>query len=1141
MKLHIFILCILFTASVPLYADNDTIETADKTLKAFSAGHNHGADCDHTHIAEVAEGIRNEVCPNFLATQMIERDSSLFGFLSADNTCDEYLSKSKNTTSTNPQELEHYLQNKPPFSKLNTTSISDCLSHPVHIPINKTSSTAKEKILPENKHNALIAEYYLTQHQLESGMSNTLQEITAIDQLIGNPNLSGIDCDKFQHSTNTLNECKSLQQCSPPRANLDQLTKETMDTMKAITAIDQEINRLNSEINRLNSMRQNKAINKVKIKDLQAEIKNFKERKAGLQSLYPWTTGRVFLKGEGWFGKGYSENSTKEEVKELIKKQMSYTKTRLEKNMNEMQQAFSCIRYNKECKDLDFDQVMAKTPAIDTENIFGNSSLDEMSPEEIRSMSADQKTSHLKNTIATNYFNLAQCRQGVREDASKFKTDLGFFALDVGLTIATVGLGAAAIAGRLAVRAGSNISKAQRLQNLGLMGIDVAFSAPHINRAIDKCDGYMNQLERLAGEKADNVCSKLPVRSKLTSDLKSCLLTASLASLPIVVPGVAVAGRALAKKAGIVKGGGPSSPAPKDPAPTSPSGGLSNSPALPAPSALPKSTSPATAESKALALKTDSPPVGAVKNPSSSRTPETKALPAPRQQRSQTTNGSTRATDSAKTEVKALPAPSQRSSSSSRTARRGTDTTSSGAGSSTRRQGDAQTGQSRSNSLERGVQARQTQRTRSSQRANNRFHNLKDSENRARGLSKRIMQIIKRNDVTKPGKNSIGNYLAQARAHLKQENPRLSDDRISQIIVQELKQQGANIRYTKGNYRVQNNEGVFIVNANSGKISRVANKGQARSSTPRQANRQDLQPAGSAGRTQNTSRSTAVVLRSNNNRNVVPKRVNTPQTRSQKPNTRQHIASTGARTARQIDSPPGTKPDRLVPRSIRAGVAARNVAAGVAGAGVVGSTATDIGEEDSSSDTGDSSNNGDTNNDQNSGRDNSNDNSDNNEDSDKEKKKKEEDWDCSKYKGGNPQNRRETICYYYMKTAQLEAETKQIRQNTQALNQFKSQVWLGVKENQVPPSFFTNIQKNIQQNKGFTADYLSSFRLMYDISRIQDQYLAPNDRNRLRQILQDTGQYMNSPNLDGYSHIQESINILLNRLQLPINDRYFRL
>ena len=829
MKLHILTIFAVLIITLPLQAEEES-NLWDDFFSFFSSGDNQGENCEdeEENTAEkLAEDIRSEVCPNFLMEQAIKRDSFVMlnnWSISPDKTCGR--NNPVNSHFNDSQELETYLKNKEPFSKIDTNPISDCLSHPVHVKVNKSSTTTREKTLPENKHKILITEYYLTQHRLESGLTNTLHDITAIDQLIGKSTLDGIDCKKFQSIPNISNECNSLQQCSPPPADLSQSARETIETMRAIKAIDQQIKKLKGPRGRHANKK-----NKNKIQEL-------KERKASLQSLYPWVAGRIFQKG-------YEEEANEEEVTQLIKEQLSDTRERLEKNVNEMKQAVSCIRYNQTCDEVKFDKVMAKTPPIDTKNIFQKNKIRSMSDSEREALSNEQREIFKRDLTAHTYFYEAQCRQQIRENVTEANKELGYFALDVGLTIATVGLGSAAIAGRLAVRAAGNISKAQRLQNLGLMGVDIAFSAPYIKKAINDCDDYMHQLEQTASEETNDVCDKLPVRSKLTSDLKSCLLTASLASLPLAVPAFTVAGRAgyLAMKKAR-QGGSKSPTTPSDP--TNPNTSSSNTHLLPSPQAV----------------------------------------------------------------------------------------------------------------------------------------------------------------------------------------------------------------------------------------------------------------------------------------------------------------TAGTRIARQMDPPR----NRLIPRSIQAGVTARN-AAGIIG-GVAGSSAAaaDSDEEDSgigSGDSGhtDSSNSNDGSTDSSNSNDDSTDssnNSDNNnstdEDRDRKKRdKKKDDFDCSKYKGGNPKNRKEMVCYYYARAAQLQEETKNIQQRTQVMNKFKSQVWLGVKENQVPPNFFTNIQKHVQQNKDVTSNYFSSFRLMYDISRIQDQYLNPNDRNRLRQIIQDTDQYMSSPNLDGYSHIQESINILINRLQIPNNNQPFRI
>ena len=504
----------------------------DDFISFFSSGDNQGKECDEESVSqELAEQIRSEVCPHFLMNQVMSRDQQtmIFSKTSAEKLCYENASRRDDYVFKTPQELENYLRSKEPFSKINTVPTADCLSHPV-----STGFWESEKTLPEDKRKAVLAEYYLTQQRLESGMSGVLQDITAIDQLIGSPPLNEINCNKFQLTSNILEECQSLQQCSPSESSLNPLAKETVEAMRAITAIEERIDKLEGPRNRW-------------AKKNAVQIQELRERKASLQSLYPWTAGKIFLDQ-------YDEKASEEKTAQLIKEQLSYTRKKLEKNINEMQRAVSCIRYNRKCEEVEYDKVMGKTPMLSYEDIdsifqvgkasrtklMSESELDSLSDEERKKLSEEMSI----NGTAAGYMTEAQCRQNTRESVSEARKELGFLALDVGLTIATVGLGSAAIAGRLAIRAGSQISKAQRLKNLGLMGVDISFSAPYINKAIDDCDEYMNQLEQKAGEETNDICKKLPVRAQLKSDLTSCLLTASLASLPLAVPAFAVAGRA---------------------------------------------------------------------------------------------------------------------------------------------------------------------------------------------------------------------------------------------------------------------------------------------------------------------------------------------------------------------------------------------------------------------------------------------------------------------------------------------------------------------------------------------------------------------------------------------------------------------
>ena len=1107
---HTFVICCFLTLSSSLQAEESNIW--DNFLGFFSSGDNQGEECDEGIVSqELAEQIRSEVCPQFLMKQVIKRDQKtmIFSNTSAEKLCYDNSKRREDSVFKTPQELESYLRDKEPFSKINTVPTADCLSHSVSTGFG--GRNRREHTLSEDKKKTVLAEYYLTQQRLENGMSGILQDITAIDQLIGGPPLNKVNCNKFQLNANILEECQSLQQCPSSKGSLNPvLAEETIEAMRAIKAIDKRIDKLDGPRGRHAERNA-------------SQIKELRERKASLQSLYPWTAGKIFLDQ-------YDENAGEEKTIQLIKEQLSYTRKRLEKNIHEMQGAVSCIRYNIKCRDVDYDKVMAKTPLLsyeEMESIFQvgkEGKIQSMSESELASLPDEERRKLSEemniNNTALGYVIEAQCRQDTRESVSEVRKELGFLVLDVGLTIATVGLGAAAIAGRLSIRAGSHISKAQRLQNIGLMGVDISFSAPYISQAIDDCDDYMNQLEQKAGEETDDICKELPVRSKLKSDLTSCLLTASLASLPLAVPAFAVAGRA-GFKAGLRAVEDIPPPAPKGPTP--PTQPTPTERQLTGPNATPAANSNVVRSSDQAPSNEiiDTVEDGVVDSSGAAQ----RATPASQPKISASTADQPNllpAPISKQTRTKSLPTPTPKQTAGTKSPSSLTE---------------QKTPQRNTETASGKTQARNSSSGPNSQRTERRFfRSLKDEENRAQGLAKRIRKIIIENNIGKNRKNSLGDFLQQTRTHLRQQNPGMNEAQISQTIARELKNTGVNIEYAKGIFKIKNNEGVFLVDS-KGKMKKITeNSGSSRVASRRRPNTTNAVRSGALV----SRRASTPPARRARRQTTGPRKVSNPG--------QQGVAAIG-RTARAANPKPGNS----IAPGILAGQGAKMAGTSLlmGGATAGGAAAAATAAADNSSDRNNENSNADSsgNNEREDDRDESRNERKNNEDRERdeyededededddnedENKDKKDDLDCSTYKGGAPQNRKEMICYYYARTQQLAVETQNIQKNTQALNNFKSQVWLGIKSNQVPPNFFTNIQRSVQKNKSVTADYLNNFRLMYDISRIQNQYLNANDQNRLRQIIQNTDQYMNSANLDGYSHIQESVNILMNRLQIP--------
>ena len=475
-------------------------------------------DCDSTSTPNNFSDIKDilnisssvQTCPYFLMSFTMNRDQRsilISGDISADKQCQSDLIDSQFNSN---QEFENYLRSKDPFSEINGTSIADCLSHPFPV---GTGRNKRRKIFPKDKHKALIAEYYSTQQRLHTGLNNALQDITAIDHLIGKPLLEGISCNEFNSFSKILNHCENLKKCSNSKGNLNQSSKDTIVALNFIQRIDQRI--------------QNLSTGRGKRKQNQDKIQALQEQKEYFQTLYPWIAGKIFQEG-------YSENFNEEEVAELIKEQLSYTRTRLQKSMDDMKQAFSCIKENNHCRNLDLNEILTKIPPLNTENIFENSN--SISNEQIQTLTHIQRTNLRKAHTAERYFHEVSCRQKVREDVKEANKELGFFALNIGLTLATAGLTSSTVAIKLLSKVG-RLHKVSNLQYFNSLALNTTLQIPHSTEIYEQCDEDMNQLKRVMVQQMDEsqMCEKMPIRSQLTSDFKRCLLLSSLATLPFIM------------------------------------------------------------------------------------------------------------------------------------------------------------------------------------------------------------------------------------------------------------------------------------------------------------------------------------------------------------------------------------------------------------------------------------------------------------------------------------------------------------------------------------------------------------------------------------------------------------------------------
>lgn len=565
-----------------LLANNSKTEAgALCTNEALCTGTNRNSS-----LSRLVESIPQ--CPKFTIKQQILRDQkSSLTTDSPDEICSASTVNNLNHFK-DAGELESYLQQNPFFAELNKNQsstlsrFSSCLSQNVSTPMGflGTSIFQFTRTLPENKRKLAVAEYYSSLKRLSDGVERSLQNITAIDLMIGEEGglLKDVSCSSFDPlSREVKSQCQSVKQCSntesssPRNTVLEESAKDTLLALQAIGAIEKEIKKLKGPMHR--KWRKNKE-----------SIQELEERKQSLRSLYPWIVGKEFKDGYnfgdyiGWNLEDPPEKRRKFEDKMagLIKDQLTHTRAKLKERKEDFIKASFCIKGEEAlCEELDMAKTLAKAPPINHEEVFERERAKELKQKsEGGKLNPEEKREYrrllTKVGEADGLFQLAGCLQQQRKAVRDVNKELALGALDVGIVIGTMGLGTPYAAGRIALRVGSGLSKAEkmskvrRLQGVGIFGTDASLSTPYMKEAMNICEDDLNQLEEMQQtankDTNEEVCKKLPIRAKHTSDLKSCILQASLASLPITLPLLGLSGLAVAKRLRASKANSPIPP-----------------------------------------------------------------------------------------------------------------------------------------------------------------------------------------------------------------------------------------------------------------------------------------------------------------------------------------------------------------------------------------------------------------------------------------------------------------------------------------------------------------------------------------------------------------------------------------------------
>ena len=472
-------------------------------------------------------------CPEHFIKQVLV--SSAKGALTAESP-DELCLKTIVATSSmfnTVNDLELYIRTHPKFTAVSQQApvLSACLSE--H---------------EENRRSIITAEYYSSLQRLHDGLDSNLKNIASIDQLLEDNLMSDISCGDLDELSES---CENYKKCSnEPKQKLGYAAAGTLAALKTMEAVDREIKALKGPRSRT-------------VKANKEKIQALKQRKKDIENMYPWIAGSKFQSlydPKDFSFKPGNESleveQTASQLKQmagLIKIQLAHTRKSLKSRQVEFKKARNCLMYNLSCGDLNMVKVLSQTPKLNNAEIFNRQAVREQIK---KSKKKTRQTNNLfKAQEASALFSSVDCLQEQRSAVKDIKKDLALGALDTALVLGTVGLGSAAALNRMVLTMsrglsrGQKISRAKKMQSLGIAGVDIGASAPYMKEAFSQCEGLMNQLEDTAkaDQQAGGFCNNLSVQSKLTSDVKSCVLYASLASLPITLPmagvGLAMASR----------------------------------------------------------------------------------------------------------------------------------------------------------------------------------------------------------------------------------------------------------------------------------------------------------------------------------------------------------------------------------------------------------------------------------------------------------------------------------------------------------------------------------------------------------------------------------------------------------------------
>ncbi|MEI7441675.1 MAG: hypothetical protein WCK43_08630, partial [bacterium] len=463
----------------------------------------------------------SNVCPSYLIEQV--KEDSKIGIRnwvgkksgSSDDYCSNALSKLTDTPDA--AELSKRLASHPmtSFGDKGESLSESCLS--------SVQDPERKKLL--------VAEYHSNTARLKMASLSSLENMAAIDSILGKNSLQDVDCSQ-SGMPHLEGNCKKLKSCQA-RGGLEQQAKEIQDIYPQYIALKKEVSNLNSS-NALSAMSMGPGYvsNPAQISAMKERSDKSSENQKkilALEAMYPALTGKGF--------KSTFETS-KQNFQEALRSQLEESRKKISEQFNDYQKGIRCMSGKGGSCD-HFDKTMKSAPPLNIQAFKRGAGL-------------SVEDSHVQS-----YLGAVECRQKIREVHENQNEALKDLAVGTALTIGTMGLGSIAATAKLAstsaetaVQAAQFASRARMASN-ALVGVDLVSLGQGGKEAYEHCSKSLNQLSSAQpkddSSKTESSCpsdsgsSAIP---QLSADYRACvaqvLLQGVTNGLPLV-PG-AVAG-----------------------------------------------------------------------------------------------------------------------------------------------------------------------------------------------------------------------------------------------------------------------------------------------------------------------------------------------------------------------------------------------------------------------------------------------------------------------------------------------------------------------------------------------------------------------------------------------------------------------